>query len=80
MEEGHGWPDDETHVDLNVSAHVEAKWTALRSHRTQQGTFTLYIKMPEDAAKRLMSRETFALALPDAAPETHFGSLFDGIP
>ncbi len=80
LAEGHGWPDDETHVDIDVSAQVEAKWSALRSHKTQQGTFTLFSRLPEDAAKRLMSRETFALALLDAGPETHFSGLFDGLP
>ena len=80
LEEGHGWPDDETHVDLDVSAQVEAKWVALRSHRTQQGTFTLFSKLPEDVAKRLMSHETFALALPEVGPETRFAGLFDGLP
>ncbi|MCH9010362.1 MAG: PIG-L family deacetylase [Chloroflexi bacterium] len=80
LAEGHGWPDGETHVDMDVSAHVEAKWAALRSHRTQQGTFTLFSRLPEDVAKRLMSLEAFALALPEVAPETRFSGLFGGLP
>ena len=80
LAEGHGWPDDETHVDLDVSAQADAKWAALRSHRTQRGTFSLFSKLPEDVAKRLMSHEAFALTLPDAAPETRFSGLFDGLP
>ena len=79
LAEGRGWPDENVHVTLDVSATVDAKWKALRSHRTQEGTFTAFRDMPESVAKRFLSRESFALAWPEPSSGAHFSELFDGV-
>jgi N-acetyl-1-D-myo-inositol-2-amino-2-deoxy-alpha-D-glucopyranoside deacetylase len=79
LEEGFGWPDDQVHAAIDVSSTVEAKWQALRSHRTQFGTFNLLRRIPEATAKQFMSLETFALASPQPPPGLRLTHLFDGI-
>ena len=67
-EAGVGWPDDQIHVVLDVTDTIEAKWTALQCHRTQFGPNNLFRRFPESELKRMLSREHFALAWPEAEP------------
>ena len=66
------WPDSDVHVVVDVSATVDAKWNAVRRHRTQQGTFTMMSRTPEDVAERihgprkLRSGASGAVRRPDA--------------
>ena len=79
IEEGHGWADEDVHITMDVSSSIEAKWTALRVHRTQHGTFWLFSQIPEADAKRLLSREFFAQIWPAPAPGLRLKHLFDGL-
>ena len=71
-----GWPDKEVHVTLDVSATIEAKWTALNCHRTQFGPDNFFRRLPEEVVKELMSREHFALAWPKPRPGLRLPELF----
>lgn len=71
-----GWPDEEVHVILDVSATIEAKWAALQCHRTQFWPDNLFRRLPEGVLKELMSREHFALAWPEPAPGLRLSELF----
>lgn len=71
-----GWPDEEVHVTLDVSATIEAKWAALQCHRTQFGPDHLFRRLPEEVIKEMMSREYFALAWPQPAPGLRLPGLF----
>lgn len=73
------WPDEDVHAIIDVSETVEAKWDAVKCHRTQQGTFTMMSRIPEDKAKGFMSRELFAWALPETPPDEILTDLFDGL-
>jgi LmbE family N-acetylglucosaminyl deacetylase len=80
FEEGSaGWPDENIHIELDVAAAIEAKWSALLCHRTQFGPDNLFRRIPENVGKRLMSREHFALAWPEPGPDLRFDDLFDGL-
>ena len=74
-----GWPDENIHVVLDVSATVEAKWAALQCHRTQFGPGNLFRRLPADEVKRLMSREYFALAWPEPTPGIKLADLFSDL-
>jgi LmbE family N-acetylglucosaminyl deacetylase len=76
FDEQDGWPDDEVNVTMDVSSTVENKWDALNCHRTQFGPGNLFRRLPEEDVKQLMSREYFALAWPEAAPDVHLPDLF----
>ncbi len=73
------WDDDDVHVILDISKSVDAKWNALSQHRTQFGNDNLFRRIPEDAAKKLMSRENFHLAIPETKSEVKYTDLFEGI-
>jgi N-acetyl-1-D-myo-inositol-2-amino-2-deoxy-alpha-D-glucopyranoside deacetylase len=74
-----GWPDEAVNVRLDVSHSVESKWQALQCHRTQFGPGNLFRRLPEDRAKKLMSREYFALAWPESAAGLQLPDLFSGV-
>jgi LmbE family N-acetylglucosaminyl deacetylase len=74
-----GWPDEQVHVRLDVSATVESKWEALHCHRTQFGPGNLFRRLPEERGKKLMSWEHFALAWPEPTPGLRLDSLFSGL-
>jgi LmbE family N-acetylglucosaminyl deacetylase len=71
-----GWPDEEIHVALDVSATIEVKWAALQCHRTQFGPDNLFRRLPEHMLKEMMTREHFALAWPEPAPGLRLPELF----
>jgi N-acetyl-1-D-myo-inositol-2-amino-2-deoxy-alpha-D-glucopyranoside deacetylase len=74
-----GWSDDQINVTLEVSDTVEAKWDALRCHRTQFGPTNLFRRLPEDIVKEMMSYEFFALAWPEPEPGLRLPGLFSGL-
>ena len=73
------WDDNDVHVALDISKSVDAKWKALNEHRTQFGSDNLFRRIPEDAAKKLMSRENFHLAIPETKSEVKYTDLFEGL-
>ncbi|MGC8782446.1 MAG: PIG-L family deacetylase [Anaerolineae bacterium] len=73
-----GWPDEAVNVTIDVSATVEAKWSALECHRTQFGPGNLFRQLPKETVKRLMSEEHFALAWPAPPPGLRLRDLFAG--
>jgi N-acetyl-1-D-myo-inositol-2-amino-2-deoxy-alpha-D-glucopyranoside deacetylase len=75
-ERGIGWPDEQIHVALDVSATVDAKWRALNAHRTQFGPENLLRRVPADMAQQILSREHFALAWPQAPEGLTLPDLF----
>jgi LmbE family N-acetylglucosaminyl deacetylase len=78
-EAGAGWPDDQIHVTLDITPHIEAKWTALNCHRTQFGADNLFRRLPESELKQMMSREHFSLAWPEPESKIQLTSLFAGL-
>ena len=78
LEDGgdHGWPDEAVTAVIDVSATVDAKWSALNCHRTQFGPGNLFRRLPEPLVKRGMSVEHFALAWPEPAPGLRLPDLF----
>ncbi len=76
---GAGWPDEDVHVGLDVSAQVDAKWAALQCHRTQFGPDNIFRRLPEDMGKQIMSHEHFVLAWPEDVPPRGLVGLFDGL-
>ena len=73
------WPDSDVHALVDVSGTVEAKWNAVKCHRTQQGTFSMMSRIPVERAKAFMSRECFAMAMPEPSPDTSLTDLFQGL-
>jgi len=74
-----GWPDEEVHCTVDVSAEVQAKWAALECHRTQFGPGNMFRRLPEVLVKQMLSREHFAQAWPAPPPVTCQGDLFAGL-
>ena len=74
-----GWPDDQVNCTLDVSATVDAKWTALNCHRTQFGPGNFFRQLPEAIVKDMMSREYFAQAWPVPPPGMRLADLFAGL-
>jgi len=79
LERRRGWSDEQVHVVLDVTGAVEAKWAAIRCHRTQIGPGHLFRRLPEAEMKRLMSRESYELAWPAPAPGLRLPDLFAGL-
>ncbi len=78
-EAGMGWPDEQVHVTVDVSATVDSKWDALECHRTQFGPGNLFRRLPKERVKKLMSKEHFALAWPEPEPGLVLSDLFAGL-
>ena len=76
---GGGWPDEEVTAVIDVSATVEAKWSALNCHRTQFGPGNLFRRLPEPVVKELMSIEAFAQAWPPRPAAAPDDDLFAGL-
>jgi len=76
---GAGWPDEDVHVGLDVSAQIDAKWAALQCHRTQFGPDNIFRRLPVDMLKQIMSHEHFVLAWPEDVPPRGLVGLFDGL-
>ena len=70
------WPEDQIHVAVDVSSHVEQKWTAWNCHRTQFGPNSRFRRLPDAEMKEILSTEYFALARPTPAPDTMLANLF----
>ncbi len=76
---GMGWPDEQINVILDVSDSVDAKWRAIRCHRTQVGPDNFFARLPEDIRQAVLSREYFALAWPPDAEGLPWQDLFEGM-
>ncbi|MFQ5400005.1 MAG: PIG-L family deacetylase [Anaerolineae bacterium] len=74
-----GWPDDQVHCIMDVSATIEAKWAAFNCHRTQFGDGNLFRRLPAADMKEILSQEYFALAVPEPPPGLRLRDLFDGL-
>lgn len=72
-----GWPDDQIHLTLDVSAYAAVKWAAFLCHRTQFGQDSLFRRLPEDEMHALFQREYFALARPEPEPGLQLSGLFE---
>jgi N-acetyl-1-D-myo-inositol-2-amino-2-deoxy-alpha-D-glucopyranoside deacetylase len=73
------WPEDQLHVVLDVADYVDAKWEALKCHRTQFGPDNLFRQLPEERAKEAISHEHFLLAWPQPDPDLKLAGLFAGL-
>ncbi len=71
-----GWPDDQIDVICDVSAHSQAKMEAWECHRTQFGPDSRFRRLPRERMIQLLSKEYFALAGPETAPESPWSDLF----
>lgn len=74
-----GWPEDQIHVVMDISQHMQAKWDALLCHATQFGEDNGFRKVPREQAWKILSHETFAQAWPDPTPGEKLRDLFDGL-
>lgn len=71
--ERRSFSDDQITAIVDVSAQVDAKWAALRCHRTQFGPDNLFRRLPEELMRQMMAHEYFAQARPtppDGAPKS----------
>lgn len=73
------WPDELVHCVMDISGTVEAKWAAFHCHRTQFGPDNLFRRLPEEEMKTLLSREYFALAIPQPEAGLMLDDLFAGL-
>lgn len=80
LEMGMGWPDDEINVVVDVSDCVDAKWQAIRCHRTQLGEGNFFVRLPADVRARAFAREHFALAWPPPPPSLRLDDLLAPLP
>lgn len=82
-ERGIGSEDEEIHIQLDVSEHVDAKSAAFECHRTQFGGDTPFQRVPRDVMRRLMSREHYIIGWPDqpsgTAPAQQLDDLLAGL-
>jgi LmbE family N-acetylglucosaminyl deacetylase len=74
-----GWPEDQIHVDLDVTKHIQAKWDALLCHATQFGADNSFRKAPREEAWKILSHETFAQAWPELKSGGKLDNLFEGL-
>ncbi|MDX1664785.1 MAG: PIG-L family deacetylase [Candidatus Promineifilaceae bacterium] len=74
-----GWPDNEIHATLDVSATIENKWKAWNCHRTQFGPNSRFRQLPEAEMKEILSTEYFAMARPAPTPGLTLDDLFGEI-
>lgn len=74
-----GWPDEQLHVALDVSATLKAKWAALECHRTQFGPDHPFRRLPPEAMREMISREYFVLAWPEPVPGLRLPELAAGL-
>lgn len=79
MEEGRDkrWPKEKVNVTMDVAATVDRKFAAFHCHRTQFGADNLFVKLPEDEIKTLLSTEYLYLARPEM--NLTLDGLFDGL-
>lgn len=75
-----GWPDDQIHAGIDITAYVDKKWTAWNCHRTQFGPNSRFRQLPEEAMKELLSTEYFALGYPRPDGPLHLDDLFASLP
>ncbi|MCB8984553.1 MAG: PIG-L family deacetylase [Ardenticatenaceae bacterium] len=73
-----GWPDDQFHVTLDVSAAMGQKLAAFRCHATQFGAESIFRQLPEEEMAEILRYEYFALARPTPPPGLHLTDLFAG--
>ncbi len=74
-----GWPDEEVTAVIDVTATVEAKWSALYCHRTQFGPGNLFRRLPDATVKELMRYESYAQAWPPRTAAVPDDDLFAGL-
>lgn len=74
-----GWPDEQINVTLDVTATVEAKWSALHCHRTQFGPDSPLRQVPQETVKQMMRQEFFVLAWPQPESDLQLPDLFAGL-
>lgn len=74
-----GWPDDQIHVQMDISQHIQAKWDALLCHATQFGEDNGFRKVSREEAWKILSHETFALDWPEPNPGEKLKDLFEGL-
>ena len=74
------WPEDQTHVIVDVTDQVAAKLAALECHRTQFGSQHPLRKLSPDVLRAALSREQFALAWPQIEPGQRLPDLFAPLP
>ncbi|HUG16789.1 MAG TPA: PIG-L family deacetylase [Thermomicrobiales bacterium] len=78
-EAGVGSEDDELHIRIDVSAHVDAKNRAFECHRTQFGGDSLFERVPAELMRQIMSQEYFTLGWPARTSGDEQAPLLDGL-
>jgi len=74
-----GYPDEKINVIIDVAPFVEAKWSALRCHRTQFGPNNPFELMPKEQMSQMMSREYYVQVWPEPGAGVHLSDLFAGL-
>ena len=70
------WPEQSVDVKVDVSAVIDAKWSAFQSHRTQFGQDNPFRRVPEALIKEWLSEEWFEQAWPATKPAQPDTDLF----
>lgn len=80
------WDTDEVelteqpvHALVDVSAVVQPKWQAFKSHRTQFGADHPFMRVTEDVIFKMTGTEWYELALPEVKPAEPYSDLYAGL-
>jgi LmbE family N-acetylglucosaminyl deacetylase len=73
---GIGFPDDQIHAVIDVTAFVDQKLAAIGCHKTQFGGDNFFSRIGDDEMRRMMSREYFSFGWPEPDTSTSSDSLF----
>lgn len=75
-ERGIGFPDDQVHAIVDISAFVDQKFAAIECHRTQFGGDSFFSRVGEDEMRRMMTSEYFSFSDTQHPDTVHRDSLF----
>ena len=64
-----GVPQEQIHIEVDVSPHIEKKVTCLICHRSQMSPQRPYHKLPNDVVADIIGREHFVRAYPPVGPD-----------
>jgi LmbE family N-acetylglucosaminyl deacetylase len=65
----HGTPNEEIHLELDVSDHLETKMACILSHRTQVAPDWPYHRVPRAVSVKILGREFYIRARPAVADD-----------
>jgi hypothetical protein len=73
------FPEQPIHAIIDVGAVAAPKWSAFKSHRTQFGADSFFLKAPEEFVLKMLGTEYFEQAWPDTKPDQPYTDIFAGL-